>query len=89
MAERVPRTIDMTPEGEFVLPPQPATGASTWAVRLGFGAAVIAALAGALAVAAVFLWVASIMIPVAVIAGLIAYGAFRFQLWRGRRSLSR
>jgi nitrogen fixation-related uncharacterized protein len=31
------------------------------------------------------LWVASIMIPVALVAGVVAYAAFRFQMWRSRR----
>jgi len=89
MTERVhvPRTIDMTPEGEFVTQPvPPAPGAGLWAVRLGLGAAVVAAIAGALVVAALVLWVASVMIPVALVAGLVAYAAFRFQMWRAQRS---
>jgi len=84
---RVPQTIDMTPDGEFVTPHvPPAPGPGLWAVRLGLGAAVVAAIAGALAVAALVLWVASVMIPVALVAGVVAYAAFRFQVWRAQRS---
>jgi len=90
MTDRAPRTIDMTTDGEFVVPEaQPGrpgnTSGSLWALRLGIGAALVAALAGVLAIAAVFLWVASVMIPVALVAGVVAYAAFRFQAWRLRR----
>jgi hypothetical protein len=89
MTERVhvPRTIDMTPDGEFVTPHvAPAPGTGLWALRLGLGAAIVAAIAGAVVVAALVLWVASVMIPVALVAGLVAYAAFRFQMWRTQRS---
>ncbi len=83
----VPRTIDMTPDGEFVQPHvSPPPGAGLWAVRIGLGATVIAAIAGAVVVAALVLWVASVMIPVALVAGVVAYAAFRFQVWRAQRS---
>jgi len=81
MMDRLPRTIDMTTNGDFVAAPT----APAWPLRLGVGAAVVALVAGVLAFAALVLWVASIMIPVAVVAGLVAYGAFRFQVWRMRR----
>jgi len=84
---RNPVTIDMTPDGGFVSPQAvPPQGAGVWTLRLGLGAAVIAAIAGAVAVAALVLWVASVMIPVALIAGVVAYAAFRFQMWRAQRS---
>ncbi len=78
MRERVPQTIDMTADGEFVhAQPRP-----TWPLRLGLGAALVAVVAGAVTVAAVFLWIASVMLPVALVAGAVAYLAFRLQ---GRR----
>ncbi len=70
----------MTPEGEFVT----ARPTVTWPLRLGIGAALVAAIAGGLALAAVFLWVASVLVPVALIAGLVAYAAFRFRMWQVR-----
>jgi len=77
----------MTPDGEFVTPHVPPPRVSgLWAVRLGLGAAVVAAISGAVVVAALVLWVASVMIPVALIAGVVAYAAFRFQVWRAQRS---
>ncbi len=71
----------MTPQGEFVTR---LTGGG-WPLRLGLGAAIVAAVAGGLALAAVFLWLASVLIPVALVAGLVAYLAFRYQMWRARR----
>jgi hypothetical protein len=83
MTQPLPRIIDMTPDGDFVSPrPRPAGGL---AVTLGLSAAIVAAVAGAIVVAALLLWVASIMIPVALVAGVVAYAAFRFQMWRVRR----
>ncbi len=75
MRERVPQTIDMTPSGEFVAAPT----RSLWPLRIGVGAALVAAVAGVLAVAALFLWIASLLLPIALIAGAVAYVAFRLQ----------
>jgi hypothetical protein len=89
MSDRPPKIIDMTPQGEFVASPREAFSARgarvTWPMRIGLGAALVAAVAGGLAVAAVFLWVASVLVPVALIAAIVAYGAFKFQRWRLRR----
>ncbi len=71
----------MTAGGEFVAPP----ARPTWPLRLGLGAALVAVVAGAVTVAAVFLWVASVMLPIALIAGAVAYAAFRLQGWQRRR----
>jgi hypothetical protein len=46
---------------------------------------VIAIVAAALAVAAFALWFALILIPVVVVAGAIAWLAFRYQVWRAGR----
>ena len=81
----MPRTIDMTPDGDFVSPRPRSRPPGGFAITLGVGAAVVAAIAGAVVVAALVLWVASIMIPVALVAGVVAYAAFRFQSWRTRR----
>ena len=80
MAYLYTQTIDMTPAGD-VLPRPVQIG---WAVRIGLVAALVALAALAASVAALFLWVASILLPVALVAGLVAYGAFRLQLWRLR-----
>jgi len=84
MEQDRPLIIDMTAQGEFAAEtaqPVPAP----FLFKLGLGAALVALVAGAVAVAAVFLWVASVLVPVALVAAAVAYGAFRFQLWRARK----
>lgn len=72
------QTIDMTPAGD-VLPRPVRIG---WTARIGLLAALVAMAALAASVAALFLWLASVLLPVALVAGLIAYVAFKLQLWR-------
>ncbi|MDR3537125.1 MAG: hypothetical protein P4L71_11555 [Acetobacteraceae bacterium] len=81
MTPRRPPEIDMLPDGSIRPPSRPpvATRVFIWAV-------IIAAAAGALSLAAFALWVALIILPVALGAAVIAYVAFRFQLWRARSS---
>lgn len=79
-----PRTIDMTPGGEF-RSPAPAP----WSARILRYAIVVAVLAAALSIAAMVLWFALILIPVAIGAALIAYAAFRYRMWRAGSSLRR
>jgi hypothetical protein len=55
-------------------------------VRIGIIALVIGVLAGALVAAALALWFALALVPVAVVALAVAWIAFRIQLWRLRRS---
>ena len=71
--------LDMTPDGRFRPPPRPTLPLAT---RMALAAGVVAALAAALGVAALALWLAFMLIPLAVGAGVVAYLAFRFQLWR-------
>ena len=74
--------IDMTPDGQFI-----DTGlraASPIAARVLGLSVLVAVIAGILGVAMLALWLALQLIPIAIGAGLIAYGAFRFQLWRAR-----
>ncbi len=71
----------MTPDGAFRAPPGPALP-----IKVGAVAVVVAVLAGALSVAAFVFWFAVSLIPVALVAGAVAWLAFRFQLWRMRRS---
>ncbi len=81
MYSRQPPQIDMTPDGRFRDPP-----AVPLATRIARTAVVVAALTGALAVLILMLWFALALIPVAIGAALIAWAAFRFQLWRMRRA---
>jgi hypothetical protein len=69
----------MLPDGTF-RPTQPPI-----AVRVFRWAAIIALLAGGLALAALALWFALILIPVVIGAGLIAWLAYRYQIWRAGR----
>lgn len=78
-----PNTIDMTPDGRFTAPEAPPLSA-----QILRAAIVIAALAGTFALAALVLWFALMLIPVAIGAALIAYGAFRYRVWRLRRGPS-
>ncbi len=74
--------LDMTLEGGFVQPPRPPilSRVMLWAI-------VVAVLAGALSIAAFALWLALLILPVAVGAAAVAYGVFRFQAWRSQPSV--
>ena len=82
-----PETIDMTPDGK--IGDGGRTGPAlrlSWPMRVAAAGVVVAVLAGFAASAVILLWLASILIPIAVVAGLVAYAAFRFQVWRVRRA---
>ncbi len=80
MPNRPPLQIDMLIDGRFRVPPR-----SPIAMRIAGIAIIVAVLAGGLAVAALVLWFAVALIPIAVIAGAVAWAAIRFQLWRSGR----
>ena len=79
MSDYRPPEIELLPDGSY-RPRRPSIAA-----RIFAWAVVIAVAAGALAVAAFALWFALILIPVVVVAGVIAWLAFRYQLWRTRQ----
>ena len=79
MSDHHPPEIELLPDGRY-RPRRPPIAA-----RIFVWALVIAVVAGALAVAALALWFALILIPVMAVAGLIAWLAFRYQLWRARQ----
>jgi len=72
----MPPEIELLPDGTY-RPRRPPIAA-----RIFAWAAVIAVLALALMVASFALWFALILIPVVVVAGAIAWLAFRYQVWR-------
>ncbi len=72
----MPPELDLLPDGSYRQRRPPV------AARIFAWAIVIAVVAAALAVAAFALWIALILIPVVVVAGLIAWLAFRYQVWR-------
>jgi hypothetical protein len=80
------RIIDMTLEGEFVAPPRlarPPIGA-----RIMLWAIVAMVLAVTALIVAVTFWFVLMILPLVLAAALIAYLAFRYQLWRGGRSFT-
>jgi len=81
MRNRPPPELDMNPDGSFRAPSRPPL-----ALRIGAVALVVAVLTGALAAAVLVFWFALALIPVAIVAAVIAWVAFRIQLWRIRRS---
>jgi len=81
MSDRYPPQLEMQPDGSFRQPVRPPI-----LTRIFLWAMVIAGVAGALAVAAFALWLLLILVPVALLAGVIAWLAFRLQLWRARNT---
>jgi hypothetical protein len=77
-------TLDMTLDGRFREPP-----AVPVAARIGRVAIIVAAVAGAGAMALLALWFALALIPIALGAGLVAYAMLRFQRWRGHGPFAR
>ena len=71
----------MTPDGRFAAPPR-----LPFTTRLLGVAILIAVLTGAVALAALALWLAFTLIPIAVGAALIAYCVLRWKAWRARRA---
>lgn len=63
----------------------------SWPMRIGLSALCISVICGIVAGAALLIYLALILIPVAIVAGLIAYLALRLQIWRlsGRRTVVR
>ena len=82
MKERRPPDLDMTISGEFVSPAQPPISS-----RIMMWAIIIAVLAGAVSLAALALWVALIILPVAFAAAVVAWAMFRYRVWRAQRSM--
>jgi hypothetical protein len=83
MDQRRPPELDMTIEGEFVSPPTPPI-----ASRILMWAVVIAIIAGGLSLAAFALWLALLILPVALGAGIIAWAMFRYRMWRAQRAMA-
>lgn len=87
--DRIPPTLDMTPDGTFRTPPRVGGGArAPLSFKLLFGAVIVAVLAGAAALAALALWVVSLLLPVIIIALGVAWGTYKYRQWR-RGSISR
>ncbi len=76
--------LDMSPDGEFRTPPRAPLTSKIFAC-----AVLIAVIAGGLAFAAFALWVALLLIPVVILAVLVAVLTLRFRLWQARHRAGR
>lgn len=86
---RTPPILDMTPDGTFRTTPRIGGGSrAPLSFKLLLGAVIVAVLAGAAAVAALALWVVSLLLPVVIIAAGVAWATFKYRQWR-RGGLSR
>ena len=87
---RIPPTLDMTPDGAFRRPPQVGP---TLSLKLLVGAVLVAMVAGGIAVAAIALWLFSMVLPVLVVAGVAVWGLLKYRQWQllrgGARNLRR
>ncbi len=83
MNQRRPPELDMTVEGELVSPPTAPISS-----RILMWAIVIAIITGALSLAAFALWLALLILPVAFGAAVVAYGVFRYRVWRSQHAVS-
>jgi hypothetical protein len=86
---RIPPTLDMLPDGRFRSAPPPPSGVPL-SFKLMVTAILVALVAGAVAVAALALWVFSMVLPVLVIAGAGAWAMMKYRRWqllRGGRNL--
>jgi hypothetical protein len=83
MSQHRPPELEMTLNGEFVSPPTVpiSTRILMWAV-------VVAVIAGALSVAAIALWFALLILPVAFGAAVVAWAVFRYRVWKAQRSMA-
>ncbi len=79
----IPPTLDMRLDGSFRAPPRTTVPLS---MKLMVGSILVAIVGGAIAFAALALWVLSMVLPVIVVAGLFAWGTMRFRRWQAMRS---
>ena len=78
--DRTPPTIDMTPDGAFRAPPRrPVMPLS---MKVALGAALVAMVGVTMTVAALAIWVVSLILPVVIIAGGVAWAAMRYRRWQ-------
>ncbi len=73
----------MTVDGEFVSPPKVPLSS-----RILLWAIVVAIIAGALSLAALALWVALLILPVALGGAAVAWVMFRYRVWRAQQAVA-
>ncbi len=68
----------------------PPPRGATLPMKIAGMALAVASLAGALALAALVVWIVMwavmILVPIALLAGLVAWVAYRYQVWKARGS---
>lgn len=80
-----PPTLDMRLDGSFRTPPRAGLPLS---FKLMLGGAILALTAGAVAFAALALWILSMALPVIIVASVFAWGMMRFRRWQAQRAMS-
>ena len=83
----MPIQIDMTPDGRFSAPPPSRGGPISGKIMRV--ALLVAGLATVGALAALAFWLALTLIPIAIGAGLVAYGVIRYRMWKAGVSFRR
>jgi hypothetical protein len=83
MNRRPPPELEMTVDGEFVSPPKVPISS-----RILLWAIVVALIAGGLSLAALALWVALLILPVALGAAAVAWVMFRYRVWRAQQAVA-
>jgi hypothetical protein len=85
MREHKPPELEMTIDGQFTT----RSDQVGLPVKVAVVAIAVAMIAAGLAIAALAIWFALLLIPVALAAGVVGWGALRFQAWRARREIGR
>ena len=80
---QAPPTLDMRLDGSFRTPPPAGVPLS---LKLMLGGIVVAVAAGAIAFAALALWVLSMALPVIIVAGVFAWGMMKYRRWQSARA---
>jgi len=83
---RTPPIIDMAPDGTFHTKPSGVRAPLSF--KLLLGATIVAVLAGAVTVAALALWLAALLLPVVIIAAVVAWATLQYRRWRRGISVS-
>lgn len=76
--DRRPPILDMRTDGTFRAPPT-----MPLSTKLMIGGALVVVLGGSLAVAFVAIWVVSMLLPAIIVAGGVAWLAYKFRRWKG------
>jgi hypothetical protein len=79
------RTLDMTPDGQFRSRPGPR--GLPFMERIFVGAVIVAAVAGGFAISVLAFWLAIFLLPVALVAGLVAWGMLKMMSSRRWQSI--